>query len=592
MTYIYNKQRIRLNPFAMPKHSPRNAFAVDLESFTHLLDDTHVGVVATDATGTILRLNKTAAALLDYTDDDVAKLRPRFYDRWQHDRPFVDRALHALERQGSWSGEIAVRRKDLLLCRQTLSLLAIRDEAGAIVHYLGLINDQSQSAMFAERERNLAHFDPLTGLPNRLLLHDRLEQAIAANRRAGTMLAVCFMDLDGFKHVNDTLGHAAGDSLLKYVASRMLNSLRGSDTVARLGGDEFVMLLSGLVNEDECSMTLNRLLADIAEPYSLEEDRVAEISLSIGVALFPHETGDAETLLRHADHAMYAAKKAGKNRFQMFDARLEERMQARQQMLRRVNKALHGGQLALHYLPKVDFAAGRVAGLEALIRWNHPVLGNLSPAEFIPLIEDDELATRVGVWVIETAIRQALAWNRQGIEIPVSINTFSRHLLSRDFPRTLQRIIGDIWPELPEGRFCLEIQESSRSNSLTQLQECIQACRRLGVHFAIDDFGIGQSSLNSLRLLTIDEIKIYQAFPGEIPINPSALPIVRSILELGKAFGLQVVAEGVDTHERIVQLRQLGCHVMQGYGIAKPMPADEVPGWLADFNPAAYPELP
>lgn len=576
----------------MPKHSPRSAFAVDLEPFAHLLDDAHVGIIATDATGTILRLNKAAAALLDCSDEELATHPPKIHDRWQHDHPFLERILHTVERRGSWTGEIAVRRKDQLLCRQTLSLLAIRDPSGAIVHYLGLLNDESQSAILAGHERNLAHFDSLTGLPNRLLLHDRLEQAIAANRRAGTMLAVCFMDIDGFKHVNDTLGHAAGDCLLKYVASRMLNSLRESDTVARLGGDEFVMLLSGLVSEDECSMTLTRLLADIAEPYSLENDRVAEISLSIGVALFPHEAGNAETLLRHADHAMYAAKKAGKNRFQMFDARLEERMQARQQMLRRVGKALHGGQLALHYLPKVDFAAGRVVGLEALIRWNHPVLGNLSPGEFIPLIEDDELATRVGLWVIEAALRQALAWHRQGIEIPVSINTFSRHLLSRDFPRNLRRLIGEIWPELPEGRLCLEIQESSRSNGLARLQECIQACRRLGVRFALDDFGIGQSSLNSLRLLSIDEIKIYQAFPGEIPINPSALPIVRSILELGKAFGLQVVAEGVDTHERIVQLRRLGCHVMQGYGIAKPMPAEQIAGWLTDFNPAAYPELP
>lgn len=576
----------------MQKKYLQSAPHLDLESFTKLLEDAHVGVVVASHAKALIHLNKAAAAMFDYTNIELAFKQPHLCERWQHDKPFTERVLHAVERQGCWTGEIALRRNDGLLYRHTLSLLAIRDEIGHIVNYLGLINDDTQQTAIAEQVRNIAHFDALTGLPNRLLLNDRLEQAIANNRRAGTQLAVCFMDLDGFKHINDTLGHAAGDSLLKFVASRLLNSLRESDTVARLGGDEFVMLLSGLNSEDECRMTLSRLLKEIAEPYTLEEQHIAEISLSIGVAMYTNEGGTADTLLRQADHAMYAAKKAGKNRFQMFDNRLEERMQARQQMLRRVNKALQNGQFSLHYLPTVDFAQSRVTAMEGLLRWNHPILGNLSPAEFVPLVEDDELSSELGAWVIEAALRQALVWHQQGIDLPVSVNTFSRHLLSRDFPKMLQQIIAEVWPDMPEGRLRLEVIESNRSNAVARLQESILACRRHGIHFSLDDFGIGESSLNSLRLLSIDEIKIYQSFPQEIASNPSARPIIRGILELGHAFGLQVVAEGVDTHERIVQLRQLGCHVMQGYGIAKPMPADQVPEWLATFNPAAYPEAP
>lgn len=546
----------------------------------------HIGVITFTADGSITGLNRAAYRALGCPTDELPSRERLLAPYGREERQQIMRVFRRAARVGYWSGKIALRHPDGSLHHTLLSLSAIRDSAQKVLQYIGLLDDDSRLGDNIKR----AHFDALTGLPNRLLLKDRLEQAIAANRRNGTLLAVCFMDLDGFKQVNDTLGHAAGDALLKFVAGRMLYSLRDSDTVARVGGDEFVMLLSGLETEDECRMALNRLLSQIAEPYTLKDNRQASISISIGVAMFPADDADPDVLIGHADQAMYAAKKAGKNRFQMFDARLEERMQARQQMLRRVALALKNQQFVLHYHPKVDFASGRVIGVEALIRWHHPILGNLAPGEFIPLIEDDELARPLGNWVLATALAQARRWHEAGLALSVSVNTFARQMLAVEFPRLLKGLIGEVWPDMPAGKLYLEILETPGAQALPRLEESIQACRALGVRFTLDDYGIGPSSLHCLRSLSLDEIKIYQSLSAHGEHCPDPHLLVRSIVDLAHAFKLQVVAEGVETPAAIAEMRALGCSVMQGYAIAQPMPSEQIPDWLATFSPAACQE--
>jgi diguanylate cyclase (GGDEF)-like protein len=322
---------------------------------------------------------------------------------------------------------------------------------------------------------------------------------MAVCQRSGKLLAVCFMDLDGFKQINDKFGHEVGDDLLRQVAGRLQSLLRGSDTVARLGGDEFVILLSGLESEDECSQALDRLLTIVSQPYALGRDTLSEIGASIGVTLHPADSADADTLLRHADQAMYAAKQAGKNCYQLFDARMEQRLQARHDTLRRVARGLSAGQFQLHYQPKVNCHNGTVTGVEALIRWQHPVLGSLTPNEFLPLLEDDDLALSLGEWVVREALRQGRVWAAQGSPLPISVNVFPRQLQRPSFADVVAQAIDETWPTMSPGLLTIEIVESAALNELEAVQAAIQRCRALGIGFSLDDFGTGYSSLSYLR---------------------------------------------------------------------------------------------
>lgn len=554
-----------------------------LKQLVEIFQHAHVGLLVTDADANICEVNDTVCAISGYSRQQLIGRNPSILKSGQHDEAFYREMWAALNLAGFWNGEICNRRLDGTLFHEQISIAAVRDADGPVTNYVAILSDITRRQEVEEQMRRVAQYDPLTGLPNRLLLADRLEQAIAVNHRATTLLAVCFLDLDGFKHINDTLGHEAGDVMLKEVAARIENALRSSDTVARLGGDEFVMLLSGMVSEDECCITLDRLLKIIAEPYALVADTLSEISASIGVTIFPADSEDADTLLRHADQAMYAAKHAGKNCFQLFDARMEQRVQARQDTLRRVARALRTEQFELHYQPKLDIRRGKVIGAEALIRWNHPVLGSLSPSEFIPLVEDDELAITLGEWVIRQALQQARIWHEQGRELVVSINAFAKQLQRPNFSEVLARLIAEIWPGMPAGSLMLEIVEHS-PRELESMEEVILACRKLGVKFSLDDFGTGQSSLSCLRLLTVDEIKIYQGFVHDMLDDAETASIVEGVIGLGLAFGLQVVAEGVESDAHIARLRELGCDVVQGYCIGHPLPACEFERWLGNFS--------
>jgi diguanylate cyclase (GGDEF)-like protein/PAS domain S-box-containing protein len=443
--------------------------------------------------------------------------------------------------------------------------------------------DELQSAK--AQLQKLAYHDPLTHLPNRRLLDDRLHQAIAQNLRTDRILAICYLDLDGFKPVNDQLGHEVGDQLLIEVAGRLLSIVRAMDTVARIGGDEFVLLLSELTSLEECKQILARLLDIITAPYSSCDAQQFKISASVGVTLFPQDTADQDTLLRHADQAMYTAKQNGRNCYRLFDHFLERQLTDKRDMLERIQQGLSTGEFCLYFQPQVNFGRKALVGAEALIRWQHPTMGLLEPAEFLPVVENDDMALVIGNWVIREALRQMQIWRMEGINLQVSINTFARQLRKPDFMASLQQILSE-YPDVPPSQLLIEITETALLPELPVVQQIITDCQQLGVGFSIDDFGTGYSSLVYLRHLSATELKIDQSFVRNMLIDHEDENIIEGIIALGRSFRRSVIAEGVETIEQIHRLLELGCEAMQGYVIARPMPSEQIVTWARDFQHA------
>ena len=437
-----------------------------------------------------------------------------------------------------------------------------------------------------EHERQLAyiaHYDVLTSLPNRVLLADRMHQAMSLAQRHGQKLAVAYLDLDGFKAVNDKHGHDAGDQLLIALATRMKQTLREGDTLARIGGDEFVAVLLDLADIEAGEPILTRLLAAAAEPV-LSGDFLLQVSASLGVTFYPQvEDVDADQLLRQADQAMYQAKLAGKNRHHVFDAELDRNVRGYHESLEHIRRALAEREFVLHYQPKVNLRTGAVIGAEALIRWQHPERGLLPPAAFLPVIEDHPLAIELGEWVINSALAQMAHWHAGGLDIPVSVNVSARQLQQPNFVMRLREILA-AHPKTLFGRLELEVLETSALEDLAHVSRVIKACQEIGVKFALDDFGTGYSSLTYLKRFPVSMLKIDQSFVHDMLSDPDDLAIVEGVLSLATAFHRQVIAEGVETVAHGTMLLQLGCEMVQGYIIARPMPASQFPDWCAGWR--------
>ena len=433
--------------------------------------------------------------------------------------------------------------------------------------------------------QKLAHFDALTGLPNRVLLARRLQEAMVRARQHGTLLGVAYLDLDGFKPVNDRFGHGAGDRLLMAVAGRLSRALRTDDCVARLGGDEFVLLLPGLESCADCETRLHRVMESVAAPYPLDSERVV-VTASIGYTLFPSDDADADTLLRHADQAMYAAKQAGRNRFHLFDAVQDRAVQVLREQAQRMRNALDEEQFTLYLQPKVDMRMGTVAGTEALVRWRHPERGVLAPGEFLPLIEGTELEIVFGQWVIEAALHKLEKLQALGIELPMSINVGAQQLQQNDFATWVAQCLQR-HPGVPGHMVEIEITESAALYDLHAVTGTLESLRALGVAVSLDDFGTGYSSLTYLRRLPMDTLKIDQSFVHGMMNDPGDLAIVQGVIGLARSFGYRVIAEGVETIEQGQMLLQLGCPQAQGYCIGKPMPLEDFVGWTRTWQPPA-----
>jgi diguanylate cyclase (GGDEF)-like protein/PAS domain S-box-containing protein len=433
------------------------------------------------------------------------------------------------------------------------------------------------------RLERLAFYDPLTGLANRLMLSKYLAQAMSSARRHGQRMAVCYLDLDSFKPINDNYGHNVGDQLLKQVAERIRANIRTEDAAARLGGDEFVILLGDLGGIPECSDTLSRLLSILAEPYSIG-GVLHRVSASIGVTLYPEDDVDGDALLRHADQAMYSAKQLGRNRYHFFDLAQDQQAHQRSEQLARMDQALGMHELELYYQPQVDMRRGLVYGVEALVRWRHPEIGLIMPGDFLPNLENHPLALKLDMQVCELAFRQIQAWRSEGIELRVSINLSAQTLQQRDLLARLDELFSQ-YPGVSPASIALEVLESTALSDVDQVARLIEECSRRGIVFAIDDFGTGYSSLTYFRRLPAQVLKIDRAFVRDMLEDEEDMHIVQGIVGLARTFDRRVIAEGVESPMHGAVLLQMGCDLAQGYGLAEPMPADEVPAWLRDFSP-------
>jgi diguanylate cyclase (GGDEF)-like protein len=430
----------------------------------------------------------------------------------------------------------------------------------------------------------LAHYDALTGLPNRILLADRIQQSMARSHRSDKWMALAYIDLDGFKDVNDKHGREAGDELLKALAIRMQSVLRRGDTIARLGGDEFVAVLHDLVNESASVPTLARLLNVVSQPILIGSDLI-EVSASIGVTYFPQaEDLDADQLMRQADHAMYRAKLLGRNRFHIFDSQQDREVKSHQETLERIRKALAANEFMMYYQPKVNMTQGKVVGVEALIRWQHPERGLLPAGAFLPAIENHPLAEALGAWVIDSVLTQMELWLDVGLQIAVSINMSARQLRQHDFLEHLAKHLA-AHPRVDPSLVELEIQATSLPQDSDRLLELQNGCRALGVTFALHNFGAGSATFNYLKTSAASIFKIDQGFVRDILDDLKERSILEGILGLAAAFSRQSLAEGVESGEHGLAVLRMGCELAQGFGIAYPMSATELPVWIAQWRP-------
>jgi len=435
--------------------------------------------------------------------------------------------------------------------------------------------------------QHLAHYDALTDLPNRVLLAQQLTDAMAQARASGQLLGVAYLDLDGFKPVNDRFGHAAGDQLLRTAAERLKAALRPQDCVARLGGDEFAILLPELAATEDAQNALKRLMRSISAPYTLEGEAIS-VTASIGFTLYPRDDADADTLLRHADQAMYAAKQAGRNQFQEFDAAQERALRHTRAQVVQLREALATGQFELYLQPKVDMRLGTVVGAEALARWNHPERGLLSPAAFLPLIEGTELDTQFGTWVVQSGLALIERLADSGLPLPVSINIAAPHLQQCGFADWMGGEVA-AHPQVPAHLLDIEITETAQLLDIENVALTLQKLRALGITISLDDFGTGYSSLTYLRGLPLNTLKIDQSFVGGMLAEAGDLAIVQGVIGLARSFGYRVIAEGVETEDQGLMLLQMGCAQAQGYFIARPMPVAQFLGWAASWQaPAAW----
>ncbi len=536
------------------------------------------GITITRLNGEIVDVNPRFCEITGYTAAEVIGKNPRLLSSGRQDAEFYRGMWESIRNTGHWQGEIWNKRKNGDIYPEMLSITTLQDDRQDTGYYLAIFTDITDLKAHQARLEDLAHFDALTHLPNRTLLSDRMQTAMAQARRSEKTLAVCYLDLDGFKPVNDVHGHRYGDLLLIEAANRIKQAVRGGDTVARLGGDEFVLLLGDVGSMALCELALSRVIHSIEEPIFIEGKRIV-VSASIGVTLFPADDDDADTLLRHADQALYTAKGAGRNCYRFFDITHDQGVRVRRENIIKVNAAIAEGQLQLYYQPKVDMRHGRVIGAEALIRWQHPEYGLLLPGQFLAGIEKTDADIAIGNWVIQEALKQMHAWRGMDIDVAISVNISPYHLEQANFVAQLKAFL-DSYPDLPKQRLQIEILESAALEDIQHLTTLISECQSLGVDFALDDFGTGYSSLTYLKRLPATTLKVDQSFIRDMLHDSDDMSIVDGVIGLAQAFRREVVAEGVETIEHGVMLLQLGCDHAQGYGIARPMPADRYPEWL------------
>ncbi|QTF94353.1 MAG: EAL domain-containing protein [Halomonas sp. BM-2019] len=539
--------------------------------------ETHLGMLITDATGTILRVNDTFSRITGYAEAEVVGQNPRLLSSGLHDEAFYATLWARVARDGSWQGEIWNRRKGGQVYPEWLTISAVRDAAGRLTHYVATFSDLTERKAAEQEIHQLAFYDPLTGLPNRRLLLDRLEGTLKDSVRTGQFGALVFLDLDHFKRVNDTLGHQAGDLLLQRIAERFGEVLRETDTLARLGGDEFALLLHDLGHEADAVARLVervaiKLQGVLEAPIRLAEERLI-VTASLGITLFRDHETTLDEILQQADMALFQAKSAGRNALSFFDPEMQRRLQVRARLEGDLRQALPRGELRLHYQVQVD-ESGTVNGVEALLRWQHPQRGMVSPAEFIPLAEESRLIVPIGNWVLETACRQLAVWaaDPRTARLTISVNVSARQFRESDFVERVLEILESTGA--PAHRLTLEVTESLFVEERDDARDKMLRLRERGITFALDDFGTGYSSLAYLRRLPLDQLKVDQSFVRDLLEDEASMAIVASIIALSRSLKLEVFAEGVETEAQRAWLAEHGCRSFQGYLFGRPVPVE------------------
>ncbi|ENO83171.1 PAS domain-containing protein/PAC sensor-containing diguanylate cyclase/phosphodiesterase [Thauera sp. 27] len=546
----------------------------ELTRYATVFTSSSEGMLITDAAGTIIAANPAFSRITGYTLDEVIGHYPGLLNSGRQDAGFYRRMWSAINSRGQWQGEIWNRRRNGSIYPEWLSISAVHGEDGKVLNYIGIFSDITERKEAEARILHLAHHDPLTNLPNRALLQDRLQQVLLQARRHKRGVAVLLLDLDRFKTINDILGHESGDGLLLQITERCRSTIRDTDTLARLSGDEFVIVLQEVDGAHDAALIARKILDEVALPCQLGEHRIT-VTASIGIALYDQDGGTPSALLRNADAAMHRAKEAGRNGFEFFSAEMNTSSLGQLLLENQLRGAADRGELLLHYQPKECAISGRLLGLEALLRWQHPELGLVAPGRFIPLAEEIGLIGTIGEWVLGEACRQQRAWLDAGLDIvPVAVNLSAQQLAQQNIVSQISNAINDagLAPEVIE----LELTETMLMRDIDRNIHTLIRLRDMGVRLSIDDFGTGYSSLNYLRQFPVNALKIDRSFVSDISAEGNEGKIASAIIGMAHSLGLEAIAEGVETEAQRSFLVAQGCHQLQGYLIGRPVPAGEL----------------
>ncbi|MFO8044605.1 MAG: EAL domain-containing protein [Halomonas sp.] len=577
-----------MGPLAQLVHSLRlrrehEAAWQRLELSAKVFSSTREAITITDADNRIIEVNEAFERVTGYSRDEVLGQNPRLLASGRQTRGFYQTLWRSLQETGHWQGEILNRRKNGELLPEMLSISVVRNEAGETTHHVAVFSDLTRIKQHADELFRAGHFDRLTGMPNRHHMIQLMHEAIA-RRRPDESLAVAVLDLDRFHDLNKRLGREESDRVLVALAGRLAEAAEPGDLVARLGGDEFAFLLHRFQNS---AARLDRIIEGLVEPLSTRGGETLQVTGSLGVTLYPADDEDPETLLRHADQAMYRAKVMGGNGYAFFDPDREQEIKVLQLRRKEIAGALIADEFVLYYQPQIDPRTRKTVGVEALIRWQHPDKGLLAPDAFLPAIAGSDLELAFDAWVLRSALRQQQAWLAEGLTLSVCINLTPQSLTQDAFVDVLREALAAC-PEVPPALLCLEVLESAALEDFQAATRVMRNCRALGVKVALDDFGTGYSSLAYLRNLPVDMIKVDRSFVMGMLEHKDDMAIVESVIYLAQRFAKLVVAEGVESNAHIQHLKAMGCDLLQGFGIARPMPAGALVGWCGTFANASH----